>query len=198
MASILCKESQTCRGCLRAHRGQTRQSVTTHRELTRQNVWVPRTRVTRHTLVRAPGAQGGCSHAHKTAWGRECGAWANPRPYPLGRPQRKLREESLLRGQPWRPDPLQRMLLNLGLGGKSPWACKPSGQKGFFFFFSGQLMLKKHQAGTSLVVQWLQLAAPNTGGLGLIPGRGTRSHVSQLRVGMLQLRPGAARRIFFF
>ena len=130
MASILCKESQTCRGCLRA-----RQSVTTHRELTRQNVWVPRTRVTRHTLVCAPGAQGGCSHAHKTAWGRECGAWANPRPYPLGRPQRKLREESLLRGQPWRPDPLQRMLLNLGLGGKSPWACKPSGQKGFFFFF---------------------------------------------------------------
>ena len=59
-------------------------------------------------------------------------------------------------------------------------------------------MLKKHQAGTSLMVQWLRLQAPSTGGPGLIPGRGTRSHVSQLRVCMLQLRPGAAKWIFFF
>ena len=30
--------------------------------------------------------------------------------------------------------------------------------------------------GTSLVVQWLSLQTPNAGGLGLIPGQGTRSH----------------------
>ena len=28
--------------------------------------------------------------------------------------------------------------------------------------------------GTSLVVQWLRLHAPNTGGLGSIPGQGTK------------------------
>ena len=111
LASILSKESQTCRGCLRAH------SRWTH---TRQTVWVPRTRVTRHTLVCAQGVQGGCSRTHKT----RCGAWANSHPYPLGRPQPKLGEESLLRGQPGKPEPFQRMLLNWGLGGKSPQACK--------------------------------------------------------------------------
>ena len=31
--------------------------------------------------------------------------------------------------------------------------------------------------GTSLVVQWLRLCAPNAGGLGSISGRGTRSHM---------------------
>ena len=31
--------------------------------------------------------------------------------------------------------------------------------------------------GTSLVVQWLRLRAPNAGGPGLIPGQGTRSHM---------------------
>ena len=35
---------------------------------------------------------------------------------------------------------------------------------------------------TSLVVQWLRLCAPNEGGLGLIPGQGTRSHRPQLRM----------------
>ena len=39
---------------------------------------------------------------------------------------------------------------------------------------------------TSLVVQWLRLHTPNAGGLGLIPGWGTRSHMPQLRVCMLQ------------
>ena len=34
---------------------------------------------------------------------------------------------------------------------------------------------------TSLVVQQLRLWAPNAGGLGSIPGQGTRSHVLQLR-----------------
>ena len=31
--------------------------------------------------------------------------------------------------------------------------------------------------GTSLVVQWLRLRAPNAGGPGSIPGQGTRSHM---------------------
>ena len=32
-------------------------------------------------------------------------------------------------------------------------------------------------SGTSLVVQWLRLCAPHAGGLGLIPGQGTRSYM---------------------
>ncbi|TEA31481.1 hypothetical protein DBR06_SOUSAS44510002, partial [Sousa chinensis] len=40
----------------------------------------------------------------------------------------------------------------------------------------------------SLVVQWLRLHTPNAGGPGLIPGRGTRPHMPQLRVRMLQLK----------
>ena len=31
-----------------------------------------------------------------------------------------------------------------------------------------------HIVGTSLVVQWLRLHAPNTGGMGSIPGQGTK------------------------
>ena len=38
------------------------------------------------------------------------------------------------------------------------------------------------QGGTSLVVQWLRLCAPNAWGLGLIPGQGTRPHMLQLRI----------------
>ena len=71
-----------------------------------------------------------------------------------------------------------------------------------------------YKAGTNLVAQWLRLHAPSAGGLGLIPGQGTRSHTPQLRVQMLhaatkneilnaairrhcmlQLRPGAAKYI---
>ena len=51
--------------------------------------------------------------------------------------------------------------------------------------------------GTSLEVQWLRLHTSNAGGPGSIPGQGTRSHMPQLRVRMLQqrsrmqqLRPG--------
>ena len=40
---------------------------------------------------------------------------------------------------------------------------------------------------TFLVVQWLRLRAPNTGGLGSISSQGTRSYMFQLRVHMLQL-----------
>ena len=32
------------------------------------------------------------------------------------------------------------------------------------------------------MVQWLRLCAPNAGGQGSIPGQGTRSHVSQLKI----------------
>ena len=42
--------------------------------------------------------------------------------------------------------------------------------------------------GTSLVTQWLRLRAPSAGGPGSIPGQGTRSHMLQLRVHMLQLK----------
>ena len=33
-----------------------------------------------------------------------------------------------------------------------------------------------------MVVQWLELSAPDAEGLGSIPGQGTRSHMLQLRV----------------
>ena len=42
--------------------------------------------------------------------------------------------------------------------------------------------------GTSLVVQWLRLCAPNAGGPGSIPGQGSRSHMQQLRARMPQLK----------
>ena len=38
------------------------------------------------------------------------------------------------------------------------------------------------------MVQWLRLRAPNAGGPGSISGQGTRSHMPQLRVRMLQLK----------
>ena len=45
------------------------------------------------------------------------------------------------------------------------------------------------------MIQGLKLHAPNAGGLGLIPGQGTRAQMPQLRVYTLQLRPGAAKQI---
>ena len=41
--------------------------------------------------------------------------------------------------------------------------------------------LRNRGPGTSLVVQWLRFWAPNAGGLGSIPGRGTRAHILQLK-----------------
>ena len=41
--------------------------------------------------------------------------------------------------------------------------------------------LRKDFKGTSLVVQWLRLCAANAGYPGLIPGQGTRSHITQLK-----------------
>ncbi|TEA31331.1 hypothetical protein DBR06_SOUSAS710105, partial [Sousa chinensis] len=40
----------------------------------------------------------------------------------------------------------------------------------------------------SLVGQWLKFHAPSVGGPGSIPGKGTRSHMQQLRVHMPQLK----------
>ena len=48
--------------------------------------------------------------------------------------------------------------------------------------------MKLIQLGASLMVQWLRFHAPNAGGLGSIPGQGTRSC-------MRQLRPSAAKLI---
>ena len=45
---------------------------------------------------------------------------------------------------------------------------------------------------TSLMVQWLRLHVPNAGGLGSIPEQGTRSHMPQLRVQMLQPEKNSA------
>ena len=43
------------------------------------------------------------------------------------------------------------------------------------------ITFKNWESGTSLVVQWLRLHAPNAGGPGSIPGQGTRSRIPQLK-----------------
>ena len=48
--------------------------------------------------------------------------------------------------------------------------------------------IKKSKMGTSLVVRWLRLCAPNAGGPGLIPAQEIISHLPQLRVPVLQLK----------
>ena len=53
---------------------------------------------------------------------------------------------------------------------------------------AGSLPLAPPGKPSSLVVPWLILCAPNAGGLGLSPGQGTRSHMPQLRIHMLQLK----------
>ena len=45
------------------------------------------------------------------------------------------------------------------------------------FWMSNIFTIKKPHTGTSLVVQWIRLRTPNAGGLGSIPGQGTRSHM---------------------
>ena len=54
------------------------------------------------------------------------------------------------------------------------------------YLYSDSIHVKISPLGTSLVIQWLRLQDPNAGGLGSVPGQGTRSH-------MLQLRPNAAK-----
>ena len=44
------------------------------------------------------------------------------------------------------------------------------------------VILTRTIVGTSLVVQWLRLRAPNARGPGSIPGQGTRSHMPQLKI----------------
>ena len=48
--------------------------------------------------------------------------------------------------------------------------------------------LSKLKLGTSLVSQQLRLPTPSAGGPDLVPGQGTRSHMLQPRVHMLQLK----------
>ena len=42
--------------------------------------------------------------------------------------------------------------------------------------------LIKRAMGTSLVVQWLKFWVPNARGLGSIPGQGTKTHMSKLKI----------------
>ena len=48
-------------------------------------------------------------------------------------------------------------------------------------YFLNRLFFTIKKMGTSLVVQWLRLCAPNAGGPSLIPGQGIRSHMPQPR-----------------
>ena len=54
------------------------------------------------------------------------------------------------------------------------------------------LMPCRNTVGTSLAVQWLRLHAAHAGGLGPVPGQGTRCHVLQLRAGRPQLKVSPA------
>ena len=49
-------------------------------------------------------------------------------------------------------------------------------------------LLKNLQFGASLLVHWPRLHAPSARDPGSIPGQGTRFHILQLRVLMLQLK----------
>ena len=49
-------------------------------------------------------------------------------------------------------------------------------------------LLRRTFFGTFLVIQWLRLHASNAGGPSSIPGWGTRSHILQLKLPILQLR----------
>ena len=42
--------------------------------------------------------------------------------------------------------------------------------------------MKIYMCRTSLVVQWLRLHTPNSGGLGSIPSQKTKSHMPQLKI----------------
>ena len=65
----------------------------------------------------------------------------------------------------------------------------------------GQILslLKKYTSpGTSLVVQWLRLQAPNAAALGSFPGQGTRPHMPQLkRIPQATTMTGCSQVIFF-
>ena len=52
---------------------------------------------------------------------------------------------------------------------------------------AAHLFFEENHSGTSLVVRWLRLRAPNTEGPGLIPGQGTRFHVPEWRSCQMRL-----------
>ena len=52
----------------------------------------------------------------------------------------------------------------------------------FKIFFIVCVSLIKPWKGTSLLVQWLRFCTPDAGGLGSIPGQGTRSYMPQLKI----------------
>ena len=56
-------------------------------------------------------------------------------------------------------------------------------------FTWGTLGVKTTRMGTSVVLQWLRLHAPNAGGPGSIPHRGTRSHMLQLKIPRAATKP---------
>ena len=60
-------------------------------------------------------------------------------------------------------------------------------QEVIFFGFVFQI-IKIVKLGIYLVVQWLRRHTPNAGDTGLVPGHGTRSHMLQTRICMLQLK----------
>ena len=63
----------------------------------------------------------------------------------------------------------------------------------FKIFFIVCVSLIKAWKGTSLLVQWLGFCTPNAGDLGLIPGKGTRSYMPQLKIPHATPRSGAAK-----
>ena len=69
------------------------------------------------------------------------------------------------------------------------FSISPSSESSGLTSFNSAVSLSVYaRRGTSLVIQQLRFWAPNTGGLGSIPGWGTRSHIKQLTVWMVQLK----------
>ena len=50
------------------------------------------------------------------------------------------------------------------------------------FFYMSKLIIKCNVRDFSTKVQYLRLCAPSAGGLGSIPGQGTRSHMLQPKI----------------
>ena len=72
------------------------------------------------------------------------------------------------------------------LAWRIPWTEKPDGLQSMG---SQKSDINEHtHRGTSLAIQWLRLCTPNAQGPGSIPRQGTRSHMPQLRVCILQLK----------